>query len=862
MLVGKTQRSLAVAVAFAILTLVPGSLTAQGGRGQEPGAVPTIEDRTADMQRMDGLYPLFYDVTSGQLWMEIADLGTEVIHVMGLGAGLGSNDLGLDRGALQGSRIVFFERRGPRVLMVQPNYRFRANSDNPSEVQAVTDAFARSVLWAFSVGAQTGERVLVDLTPWLIRDTNLAQRMRPGTYRLDAGRSSVYMPMTKAFPENTEIEAELTFVAQAGAAGGRGGGGFLEGVGSVASSGEAASIRMHHSFVKLPDDGYTPREFDPRSGFGSISFADYAVPLGTPMTQRWTRRHRLEKVDPNAAVSDPVEPIVYYLDPGAPEPIRSALLEGASWWNQAFEAAGYRNAFQVRIRPDSISPLDARYNVVNWVHRSTRGWSTGGSVTDPRTGEIIKGVVTLGSLRIRQDYMIAEGLLSPYVNGDETPPELAEWALARIRQLSAHEVGHTIGFGHNYYDSSAGRISVMDYPHPLVTLRGDGSLDYSQVYEHGIGEWDSVAVTWGYQDFPDTVDEKAELASLLDDAWDRDLRYLSNQDISAHPRVDQWSNGTDAATELERMMDVRRAALSRFGDNAIKTGMPMATMEEVLVPLYLHHRYQVEAAASALGGIYYIYSFRGDGREPVRMVPAAEQRAALDALLATLHPRELAIPDNVLRNLPPRPPGFGRTRELFPRFTGPMFDAITPAIVAADHVVGNILNAQRAARMVEQHALLPGQPGLDDVLNAIVDATFDTPAGNPYHAEIQRAVERVVADHLMTLAAGAPMAQVRAIATMHLDRIRNMAGQAAADDATNAHRTLLAQDITRFMERPAQPMTPLGNPAAPPGAPIGDPGMDWLDSAASRQWLLRPAAQSWLQGLTVPVCSHDHSQDR
>ena len=429
------------------------------------------------------------------------------------------------------------------------------------------------------------------------------------------------------------------------------------------------------------------------------------------MTLRFTRRHRLQKKDPAAAISEPVKPIVYYLDPGAPEPIRSALLDGARWWNQAFEAAGYRDAFRVELLPEGVSPLDIRYNVINWVHRSTRGWSTGGSVSDPRTGEIIKGVVTLGSLRIRQDYMIAEGLLSPYKEGTETPKELLEWGLARIRQLSAHEVGHTLGIGHNYYDSTAGRISVMDYPHPLVTMKADGTFDYSKVYDVGIGAWDKVAITFGYADFPAGTDEPKALASILDEGFKKDLWYLSNQDMDAHPRVDQWSNGTDSAAELKRMMEIRKVALSRFGEQAIKRNAPMATIEEVLVPLYLHHRYQVEAAASTVGGIYFTYSMRGDGREPVKFAPAAEQKAALDALMATLQPSFLALPRDLLTKIPPRPSGYGNSRELFPRYTGQMFDTITPAVVAADLTLGYLLDDARAARMVEQHALDATLPG-------------------------------------------------------------------------------------------------------------------------------------------------------
>ena len=504
--------------------------------------------------------------------MEIPRLDTEVLYITGLAAGLGSNDIGLDRGQLHDSRIVIFERVGPRILMVQPNYEYRASSTNAAEVKAVRDAFARSVLWGFTVGAESDGRVLVDATDFLVRDaSNMAQQLRPGSYRLDASRSAVHLPMTMGFPQNTEMEAELTFVRQPDAAG-RGGGGWFEGVGNVSAAPEAASVRIHHSLVALPDEGYEPRAFDPRSGYFPFRYQDYATPVDQPMTRRFIQRHRLAKRDPGAATSEPVEPIIYYLDPGTPEPIRSALLDGARWWDQAFEAAGYRGAFRVEILPDSVSPLDIRYNVINWVHRSTRGWSYGASVTDPRTGEILKGVVTLGSLRARQDYLIAEGLLSPYRTGDELPAEMREWALARIRQLSAHEVGHTLGLGHNYYDSEGGRISVMDYPHPLVTLAGDGTLDYSEVYSSGIGEWDKVAIAYGYQDFAPSTDERAALAAILDSAWNRDLRYLTNQDVDVNPKVDQWSNGVDATAELRRMMEVRRVALSRFGEQAIRRG--------------------------------------------------------------------------------------------------------------------------------------------------------------------------------------------------------------------------------------------------------------------------------------------------
>ena len=840
----RAASSIVVPLAIA-MTLVGTSVGhAQQGRGgaQSADPPPSIEDRTAGMERIDGFMPLFWEASTGKLWMEISRWDTDVLHMTGIGAGLGSNDIGIDRGQLAGNRAVRFHRVGPKVLMVQPNYRFRASTTNAAEVQAVTDAFAPSTLWGFTVAAETGSRVLVDATDFFVRDaTGLAGRLRPGQYRMDASRSAVYLPMTMGFPENTEVEVSLTFVQQPGQGGGGfggfgGGGGGFEGVGNVAATAAAATVRIHHSFVQLPELGeYEPRAFDSRAGFGSISYADYSAPLGESMTKRFIRRHRLEKRDAGAAMSDPVEPIVYYLDPGTPEPIRSALLEGAAWWNQAFEAAGYRNAFQVRMRPTDVSSHDIRYNVINWVHRSTRGWSTGGSVTDPRTGEILKGVVTLGSLRIRQDYMIAEGLLSPYENGDETPPELAEWALARIRQLSAHEVGHTLGLGHNYYDSRAGRISVMDYPHPYVTLE-NGRLDYSEVYDVDIGEWDKVAITYGYADFPSGTDEAAELRQILDEAWDDDVIYLSNQDVSTNALADQWSNGTDHAAELQRMLDVRRWALDRFGERAIQSGRPMASMEEVLVPLYLHHRYVVQAAASTVGGLNYIYAFRGDGRTPTRPVSAAAQNAAIEALMRTLSPRELAIPEAVLATLPPRPSGFGRTRELFPRYTGSMFDAISPAVVAADHTLSQLLEPSRAARMVEQHALDPSLPGLGDVVDAVGAAIAADPSESPYHAEIRRSIQRVAADRLMQLAARAPMPQVRAIASARLEQAATVleemttsaaSGEAAWDDET-AHARLIAMDIRRFLDRPAESVGMSSAPSAPPGAPIGQPALDYL----------------------------------
>ncbi|MFP5378386.1 MAG: zinc-dependent metalloprotease, partial [Vicinamibacteria bacterium] len=445
--------------------------------------------------------------------------------------------------------------------------------------------------------------------------------------------------------------------------------------------------------------------------------------------------------------------------------------------------------------------------------------------TQPKMYKVIRGHKTVA--RIYADRLIAEGLLSPYETGTETPGEMSQMALARLRQLSAHEIGHTIGISHNYYNSTAGRISVMDYPHPLSRLRPDGTVDLSDAYTNEIGEWDKVAVNWGYREFPAGADEKAGLEAILADAWKKDLRFLSNQDIDFTPRADQWNNGTDMGAELMSMLQLRRAALGRFGERAIKRGAPMATIEEALVPLYLHHRYQVEATASTLGGQDYRYALRGDGLgQPTRWVPAPAQTGALDALMASIAPAELVLPRPLLDAITPRVPGYGMHRELFPRATGLVFDPIAPARVAAHHTVGAMLQPQRAARLVAQRAVDPSLPGLAQVLRRLTGGVFDAQTSNPYEAEVNRGVERVVAEHLMNLAANGPMPQVRALAVAELKALR--ARPAPSDAEHAAHRALLADDIQRFLDRPGEPYRLPSIPEPPPGAPIGQMGEQWL----------------------------------
>jgi hypothetical protein len=784
-----------------------------------------ISDKVAGMEKFTGFFPFYWDAKAGKIWLEIDKWNTEFLYVESLPAGIGSNDIGLDRGQLGDSSIVRFDRSGPRVLLVAPNYNFRALSNNADERTAVRDAFAESTLWGFEVAAEEGNRVLVDATRFYLRDvhqvTQTLQRGQQGTYRFDDSRSAFYLPNTKNFPQNTEIETTLTFTGEPTG----------QYVRQVVPVPEAITVRERHSFVQLPPPGFKPRVFDPRAGYYGIDFMDFATPIEEPITKRYISRHRLQKKDPSARVSEAVEPIVYYVDRGAPEPVRSALVEGARWWNQAFEALGYKDAFRVEVMPPEVDPMDVRYNVIQWVHRSTRGWSYGNSLVDPRTGEIIQGRVSLGSLRDRQDFLIAEGLLAPYDKTNTASPKLIEMVLARLRQLAAHEVGHTLGLQHNYAASPVGRSSVMDYPAPFAKLGPDGVPDLSDAYAKGIGEWDKVAIAYGYQDFPSGTDEHAALDRTLSDAFTRGLMYLTDQDArppsSSSSVAHLWDNGTNVIDELGNVMKVRAAALRRFGENNIREGAPMATIEDVLVPIYMYHRYQVEAAAKVIGGQDYTFSLKGKGDRNPQIVAPDEQRRALAAVLETIKPDALAVPRSLLRLIPPRPAGYARTREDFRIRTQPVFDALAPAEAVADHLSGFLLNQERAARLVQFHALDQRNPGLAEVIEKIFAATWKAPAASGYQGEIQHTVNMVVLSDLMALAsAERGTNQVRAIASWKLDQLKRwLASQTrlAADDNRRAFLFYAVEQIKRFQDDPKKAnITAAQQP--PDGQPIGS---DW-----------------------------------
>lgn len=785
----------------------------------------TIAHFTKNMNPQNGFFKYYLDDNHGRIYLEISRFDDPFLYQVGLARGAGSNDIGLDRVKLGDTRLVQFEKVGNRVLLHQVNTKFRAQSKNPEERRAVRDSFASSVLWGFTTSARTrsGETVLIDITPFLLSDQfgisrQLNQR-RQGDFRLDSQRSALYLPRTKNFPDNTEYETTLTFS-------GKKPGPFVR---RVTPTPESLTLRQHISFIRLPDTDYTPRVYNVNSGFYATSYLDYASPIDKPLEKRFIQRHRLRKKNPGAPVSEPVKPIVYHVDPGTPEPVRSALLEGARWWNKAFEAAGYKNAFQVKLLPPDADPMDVRYNVINWVHRSTRGWSYGGSITDPRTGEIIKGHVTLGSLRVRQDVLIAQGILTPYSGDNKDVSTMKEMALARIRQLSAHEVGHTLGLTHNYASSRDNRASVMDYPHPLIRLTEDNTLDFSRAYTEGIGEWDKVTICYGYGEIPAGRDESVYLQSIIDDAFAKGLTFISDPDSQGtgnlHAYSHLWDNGKDPLTEFKRLRWLRRYALEKFSTGAIPLGEPMSSLEEVLVPLYFSHRYQVEAVGKMIGGMTYSYAVRSEEPQTAYTLIAPElQNEAVDALMETLSAKFLALPERILSLIPPKALGYRRSDESFPHHTGRSFDALAMTEASANFTMEILLHPQRAARLVEFRARDKRFPGFVELLDRISGFTVRAKQTHGIAGAIHRRVNHVYIHHLMLLVSNHSASEaVCSPAMFHLMELKiwleDQLKRALSDNSYKAHYYYEAHRIDEFLNGRYMPK-PDELAKMPPGSPI------------------------------------------
>jgi hypothetical protein len=771
-----------------------------------------------DLEKFEGFFNYYYDKNEDKIYLEVEQTEQEFLYVHYLAQGIGSNDIGLDRGQLGGGVIVKFIKSGNKLLLIQPNLRFRASTDNEAEKRSVEEAFAKSVLYGFEILEEKEGVYVIDITDFFIRDAHgvaiQLKNKQQGTYSLDKTRSSFNMKRTKAFPKNIEIDVLLTY---GGNASGRE-------IWSVSPDASSVTVYQHHAFVELPDDGYKPRTFDPRSGAYPLSYMDYATPVDQSIVKKLIYRHRLRKKNPGAKRSEAVRPIIYYLDPGTPEPVRTALMQGANWWNEAFEAAGYINAFQVKLLPAEADPLDIRYNVIQWVHRSTRGWSYGNTITDPRTGEIIKGHVNLGSLRIRQDFMIAQSLKAPYATDENQDIFALEMSLARIRQLSAHEVGHTLGFAHNFAASTNSRASVMDYPHPYIKVK-NGRLDFTEAYAEGIGSWDKVVVAYAYKEFPDH--EGDSLRSVLDRAFERGHRFISDADArplgSAHAYAHLWDNGNDIVEELYNVLEVRKLAISEFSADNIKKYQTYSELEDVFVPLYFYHRYQTEAVAKMIGGLDYSYAIKGVNSLIVKKLDPKKQREALTALMESVSVETLMIDESKLLLFPPRAMGFERTRESFESDMGVAFDPYAAVASASNLTFSVLLHPERISRLILQKSLDKKQLGYEELLDTLIANTFKIGHKDNYKRELQNIINETLLHQIFKLTGAKDhYLQVRAVGMKKISEImvylkeRDSKGyQRMADD-------LMIRDITEFLKDPEWKKMRQA-PKLPDGSPIGMP---------------------------------------
>jgi len=784
--------------------------------------IPNVQEKTFGYKKLEGYIPIYWDESLGKMYFEINKkgfLGKEFLYQTSLPAGLGSNDIGLDRGLLGPGKVVRFSRIGKKVLLTETNYGFRALSSDSLERRDVEESFTQPVLWGFTVEAEDDARILVDGTDFLLQDamrvSNRINKMKQGKFGLNPSRSAVYSKDCKNFPFNTELESILTWTNEDGNTG--------EYVNSVSPTSEAISLRMHTSFVELPDKNYTPRIFDSRSSFIPISFMDFGSPVSEPIQKYYIERHRLQKKYPDSAISEPIKPIIYYLDNGTPEPIRSALLKGGNWWKQAFESAGFRNAFELRLLPQGADPMDIRYNMVNWVHRSTRGWSYGYSVVDPRTGEIIKGNVTLGSLRVRQDYLIAQGLLAPYNPILKGKDPMLEMSLSRLSQLAAHEIGHTLGLMHNYSSSVNNRASVMDYPPPLVRLDKNGNVDISNAYSQNIGEWDKISINWGYREFKEGEDQKALLNGILNQANAKGYQFISDRDARAagglHPQAHLWDNGADAVTELGELIKVRKKVLSQFGENNIPLGTPMAMLEDVLVPAYLLHRYQLEAVTKIIGGMYYTYAQKGDGQVITKPISKQDQTRALNAVMDCLEPNFLALSPKIIRLIPPRPAGYPYTPELFNRRTGLAFDPLAAAETAADYPLSFLFDSDRLNRM-SQYPSYQGGLSTGEMIDILIARTWKAKRETGFNQLIQLQNEQILLTYLLSASLSDHCSFItKSFALKGIEEIRDWAlkNKASVDPLYKAHIQL---GLER-MNHPEKAIPNLAHEAMPSGSPIG-----------------------------------------
>ena len=764
-----------------------------------------------NVKKYEGLIPFYYNENTDEIHLEISKLNTELLYVNALSEGVGSNDIGLDRGQLGSGVVVKFVKAGNKLLLIQPNQNYRAVTENVEEKQSVKEAFAKSILYGFIITEEKNNKFLINATNFLMRDAHgVADRLasnNQGNYRLDKSKSAFYLERTKAFPKNVEFDLMLTFSGKPK--------GYN--IQSVTPNASLVTVHQHHSFVELPDNKYKPRVYDPRCGSWQMTYLDYATPVDQSIRKRFIYRHRLEKKNPNAKISEAVEPIIYYLDRGTPEPVRSALLEGGRWWNQAFEAIGYKDAFQLKMLPKDADPLDVRYNVIQWVHRSTRGWSYGGNISDPRTGEILKGHVSLGSLRIRQDFLIAQALQAPYAKGKSEDKFALEMALARIRQLSAHEIGHTLGFAHNFAASTNERSSVMDYPHPKLTLKND-KIDFSKAYDNKIGAWDKITVAYAYQDFPSK--EKEGLVKILDEASQKGLRFISDADArpkgSAHAYAHLWDNGKSASEELKNILEIRNKSIKNFSIDNIKSNQPYSVLEDVFVPLYFLHRYQTDAASKLIGGLDYTYAVKGQKDIVVKRIKGNVEREALQQLLRTIDVNEIAVPKRLLALFPPRAYGYNRTRESFKSKSGVAFDPYGAVQTNVAFTLDYLFHPERVNRLLQHYNIDNSQLGLDEMLTTVIKNSFKKEYNDSYYNGLHNVVKKEILSNLFYLYNSTIYFEGKAIVNEKINSI--------AMDLKNSDKVIDKEFLLLINDFKSNPSKYNKKPKAlkiPDGSPIG-----------------------------------------
>jgi hypothetical protein len=626
--------------------------------------------------------------------------------------------------------------------------------------------------------------------------------------------SAVDLERTRAFPKNIEFDVLLTFT-------GNPSGNLVRSVTPTASN---LTVNQHHSFVKLPDNNYKKRKFDPRSGSNPFIVYDYSTPIDDKLEQRFIVRHRLNKKFPKQEISEPVEPIVYYIDNGTPEPVKSALIEGGNWWNQAFESAGYKDAFRIEVLPEDADPMDVRYNLIQWIHRSTRGWSYGASIVDPRTGEIIKGQVSLGSLRVRQDYMILSGLIDN-PNDIENKSLIKKTSLDRIRQLSAHEIGHTLGFAHNYISSANNRSSVMDYPHPKIDIV-NGDINIDNAYSKNIGDWDKVSVRYAYTDFQENENEDVKLNDIIEEAVNKGLYFLSDSDSrpvgSANPFSHLWDNGEFPYKELNKLLKVRDLALKNIDLDNLVDGESYDRIEDILVPIYMLHRYQIESAAKAIGGVDYLYFVKNKNNDKVKFVDSKLQKESLKSLLNVLNPKNLVLPNNLIQILSPRSFRNPRTRENFESNTGVTFDYINASSSIINHTFTFLMNPERINRIYQQNMFGENILMLDDYLTIISNSIFSNNRMSPYESSINKNTSSLFLDHLFLTFNNSNTNDLSK--SVILSSIMNTKEKLSSN--LNDYNSFLVNKINGFIDNPDK-YIPVEKTKIPDGSPIGNFSCDY-----------------------------------